>query len=98
MFILCINIQKGRDIMNAVIQKWGNSNGIRLPKTVLDTANLQEKDKVEITAMKDKIVIKKAGYVHRTLKERLAGHIEEAYVVEEYDSSSVGEEKFWENE
>jgi antitoxin MazE len=67
--------------MKAVIQKWGNSNGIRLPKTALHTAKLQEAEQ----------------YTHRTLKERLKDYAG-AYVSVEYDPSSIGEERFWENE
>jgi antitoxin MazE len=83
--------------MDAVIQKWGNSNGIRLSKAILNTADLREKDRVEIVARENEIIIKKAGGVHKTLKERLTGCVE-VYVAEEYDSSSVGEENFWKNE
>jgi antitoxin MazE len=34
--------------MYTTIQKWGNSQAVRLPKDILEEANLQENDKVQI--------------------------------------------------
>jgi antitoxin MazE len=34
--------------MSAKIQKWGNSLGVRIPKSVIDKANLHENSEVEI--------------------------------------------------
>lgn len=59
--------------MYANIQKWGNSHGIRLSKTVLEMANLSENDKVEIRLENNNLVlipIKK----QLTLKERIADY------------------------
>ena len=44
--------------MEATIQKWGNSNAICLPKTILNTANLKENDKVQIILRQDEIAIR----------------------------------------
>lgn len=58
--------------MNAVIQKWGNSQGIRLPKIILEELGMAENDRVEITAENDKLIVKKADKkVHKTVEERL---------------------------
>lgn len=58
--------------MYATIQKWGNSNGLRIPKTLLDSLGLRENDRVELTRTTDAITIRKAVSVpHRTLEERL---------------------------
>lgn len=58
--------------MYATIQKWGNSNGLRIPKAFLDTLGLRENDRVELTQTEDAITIKKATAApHRTLEERL---------------------------
>ena len=52
--------------MYATIQKWGNSQGLRIPKAILDAVGLRENDRVEL------IQIKRAASVpHRTLEERL---------------------------
>ena len=45
--------------VNAVITKWGNSQGIRLSKDVLSSANLKIGDGIEIIANENEIVIKK---------------------------------------
>lgn len=41
------------------IQKWGNSQGIRLPKGILAAARMQENDDVEIIADKETITLRK---------------------------------------
>ena len=60
--------------MRSMIQKWGNSQAIRLPKAILEMAGLRENETVQIMAEENQIVIKKiTGFRHKTLKERLAG-------------------------
>ena len=54
--------------MYATIQKWGNSNGLRLPKNMLEAIGMKENDRVS----EDSITIKKAAPArHKTLEERL---------------------------
>lgn len=96
MFLLCRNME-GAFVMEATIQKWGNSNAIRLPKTILSTANLKENDKVQIVMRQDEIVIRKAKKAHKTWAERFEGYTG-TYEAVEFDMSAVGEERFWENE
>ena len=57
--------------MYATIQKWGNSQGLRIPKALLDALDLRENDRVELTQTEKVIHIQKAGVPHRTLEERL---------------------------
>ncbi len=58
--------------MNVTIQKWGNSQGIRIPKIVLEQANLSENDQVELTVLDDSIILKKiTNTKHIALQERL---------------------------
>lgn len=57
--------------MYATIQKWGNSQGLRIPKVLLDALGLRENDRVELTQSDGGIQIKKAMAGHRTLEERL---------------------------
>ena len=45
--------------MQATIQKWGNSQGIRIPKAFLDALGMMENDLVELSRVDDNIVIKK---------------------------------------
>ena len=55
--------------MVTTIQKWGNSQGIRIPKAFLVSLELKENDTVELSQREDSIVIKKAQ-PHKTLEER----------------------------
>ncbi len=43
--------------MSAKIQKWGNSLGIRIPKSVIEKANLDENSEVEIENKDGTIII-----------------------------------------
>jgi len=59
--------------MQTTIVKWGNSQGIRLPKVLLESVNLTNNDIVDVTAENGNIIIKKPKKVRvRTpLVERL---------------------------
>ena len=59
--------------MRATIQKWGNSQAVRLPKAILETANIKENEQVRILAEYNQIVIKKtrSRREHIPLAERL---------------------------
>lgn len=43
--------------MSVKIQKWGNSLGVRIPKTVIEKVNLSENSEVEIESKDGTIVI-----------------------------------------
>ena len=57
--------------MYATIARWGNSQGIRIPKSLLAAIGLQENDQVEAACQDDMITIRRAAARHRTLEERL---------------------------
>jgi antitoxin MazE len=59
--------------MTGTIQKWGNSQAIRLPRHILDITALKENDSVQISVENNQIVIKKTipKPEHRTLKQRI---------------------------
>lgn len=81
--------------MHTTIQKWGNSQAIRLPKTILETAHLRENEAVQIFAEQDKIIIKRASTVkHRTLAERLEG-FEGEYIGKEWDTGKPVGKEVW---
>lgn len=44
--------------MISKLQKWGNSQGIRIPKQFLSLASFKEGEEVEIVAECDKIIIR----------------------------------------
>lgn len=57
--------------MQATIQKWGNSQGLRIPKVLLEAIGLKENDRVELTQTETGIHIQKVTITHRTLEDRL---------------------------
>jgi antitoxin MazE len=58
--------------MQTIIVKWGNSQGIRIPKTFLKSINISENDSVDVILENEKIIIKKANAKHhKKTKERL---------------------------
>ena len=60
--------------MTTTIQKWGNSQAVRLPRPILEASLFHENDQVEITAENNLIIIKKATHKRRatrSITERL---------------------------
>ena len=55
--------------MEARLQKWGNSDGIRIPSSLLKTLNLKTNDMVTIEQVDDKIVISKSKNNKVSLKK-----------------------------
>jgi antitoxin MazE len=81
--------------MVTTIQRWGNSQAVRLPKAILETLFLQENDSVEIITDNDSIVIKKTTRKRRakkSLEERFENYTGD-YQCAEYDwGEPVGKE------
>lgn len=69
------------------LQKWGNSQGVRIPKQLLALASFEEGDDIEITAEYDKIIIR---HVEKPIKKY---KIEELFAG--YDTSQKGSEENW---
>lgn len=73
--------------MSAKIQKWGNSLGVRIPKSVIEKTDLSENSEVEIENKNGAIIIFPAkkqfslkALVDQITKENL--HKEDAFVAE----------------
>lgn len=45
------------DNMEARVQKWGNSNGIRIPSSILKSLSVKTNDILNIEQQEDKIII-----------------------------------------
>lgn len=77
--------------MYTTIQKWGNSNAIRLPKAILEMAQLNENDKVELKVEDGNLIIIPVKK-HISLADRIAEY-EEEYVGKEWNvGDSIGKE------
>ena len=53
--------------MKMTVNKWGNSLGIRLPKTIAEQLDLQDGATVEIELRDDEIVIKRHRHTLATM-------------------------------
>jgi len=80
--------------MIATIQKWGNSQGIRLPKVLLDDLNMYEGNKVEILRQDNVIIIKSAAQKRQTIQELFAGY-DDDYTPEEIDWGKPAGSEIW---
>jgi antitoxin MazE len=60
-------------IMAPTIQKWGNSQGVRLPKAILDDLNMSVGEEVEIYSENNTIIIRPAKQ-RKTIRELFAGY------------------------
>lgn len=56
--------------MEAKLQKWGNSDGIRIPSSFLKLLNLKTNDIIDINFEQDKIIITKPKTTKISLAER----------------------------
>ena len=78
------------------IQKWGNSQGLRFPKAVLEDAQIKVGDEVNVSVQDGKIIVETANKVRGAynLKE-LVSRIPEDYRAKEIDwGPPVGKEEW----
>ncbi|MBR2121891.1 MAG: AbrB/MazE/SpoVT family DNA-binding domain-containing protein [Lachnospiraceae bacterium] len=55
------------------VRAWGNSQGIRIPKTIMESMSLNVNDVLDITVENDMIILKKA-FRHKSFEERLSAY------------------------
>ena len=66
--------------MQTTVVKWGNSQGIRLPKVFLQDVRISENDPVDVRIENNKIIIEKIDKKnHKTIKQRLTEFYGENY-------------------
>lgn len=79
--------------MQTTIQKWGNSQGIRIPKAFLEALGMMENDLVDLNRVDDNIVITKVKK-ELTLEEIFKDYDGE-YKAEEFDWGSPAGREVW---
>ncbi|MEN6325241.1 MAG: AbrB/MazE/SpoVT family DNA-binding domain-containing protein [Syntrophomonas sp.] len=79
--------------MYTTIQKWGNSQAIRIPKAILEMAQLKENDKVEIKVQDGNLLII-PNKKRKTLAERIADYKED-YKCNEWDTGEPSGNEVW---
>jgi antitoxin MazE len=80
--------------MTTTIQKWGNSQGVRIPKMILDTVNWSENEPIMIVVDDGKIIIEKAKAKRKNIKELFSNYTGE-YNSSEIDWGEPKGEEIW---
>jgi antitoxin MazE len=80
--------------VTTVLDRWGNSLGVRLPKSVADALGLREGDRVSVELVDASVVIKRAKPRY-TLSELLDGLTAEMLHGEVESSGPLGAEDVW---
>ena len=79
--------------MITTLQKWGNSQGIRIPKAILDTMNWHENEEINMTTKNNKIIIEKSKR-RKNIIELFDGY-EGEYEANELDWGDPKGEEIW---
>lgn len=80
--------------MLANIQKWGNSQGIRIPKSVMNELDFSFGQSVELIIDDDRLIIKKADTKKKSIRELFENYTGD-YACSEVDwGESVGNEEW----
>lgn len=78
--------------MQVQVKEWGNSQGIRIPKEILQNAGIALNEVLDVTVLNGTIVLAKK-FRHKTLEERAAEFGGELNLDGEYDwGKTVGRE------
>ena len=78
------------------IQKWGNSQGLRFPKTILQEADIEIGDEVNISVQDGKIIVEPVYKVRNKFDiQKLVAEMPEDYQVEEADWGSPAGKEEW---
>ena len=87
--------REGEDFMQATIQKWGNSQGIRIPKAFLEALGMAENDIVELNRVEDNLVITKVKKEKELTLEEIFKDYKGEYRTEEFDWGSPAGREVW---
>jgi len=78
------------------VQKWGNSQGIRLSKEILNQANILIGDELEVVTTENQLVIKPVYKIRGKYKiEDLVAKLPANYQVEELDWGEPAGMEVW---
>lgn len=80
--------------MSARVQKWGNSQGLRLAKHVLERARISVGDDVEVIAGEEEILIRKVSRPRFDLAEMVSRMPRRYKIREESFGKRVGKEEW----
>lgn len=77
------------------IQKWGNSQGIRIPKMLLDSVNWSENEQITIKVDNGKLIIEKTKDRKRKNIKELFKNYKGNYEPEKIDWGEPKGEEIW---
>ena len=80
--------------MQVQIKPWGNSQGIRLPQSLLKEANIRTDDTLEVRLDGSRIILTKA-FPHRSLRERAAAFDGELRLSDELERDDAVGSEVW---
>ena len=78
--------------ITVTISKWGNSQGFRVPKDILDKLNLAVGDLVNISQKDNKLIIEPAKKEKKYSIDELVNNLPKGYKASEEFSSKSGSE------
>ena len=81
--------------MQTAIQKWGNSQGIRIPKASLEALGMRENDLVELSRVDNNILISKVKKEQELTLEDIFQDYDGAYKAEKFDWGSPSGKEVW---
>ena len=76
------------------VQRWGNSQGLRLPKHILESANISVGDDLEVIPQEGQIILKKVSKRKFDLAEMVSRMPRNYKVREESFGKPVGKEEW----
>ena len=80
--------------MQVQLKPWGNSQGIRLSKDILASANFKPDDVLDVKVEAGSIILSKQ-FRHRTLRERAAAYNGNLNLSEEFDWGEPRGNEVW---
>ena len=80
--------------MLSKVQRWGNSQGLRLSKQVLENAEINVGDEVQVIPQKGRIVIRRANKKKFDLAEMVSRMPKDYKVIEESFGKPLGREEW----
>ena len=81
-------------MMEVQVKEWGNSQGVRLSKAIMQEAGIRMNDYLQVEAHEGKIILSKAFH-HKTLAERIQESGKPLTSIGEYDWGEPQGNEVW---
>jgi len=87
--------RKGAVLLTATVKRWGNSAAVRIPRSVLSQANIEEGTDVEIVVTREGEIKLTAVRKRKSIQELFAGYDEGFFQTEEADWGEPQGNEVW---